>query len=973
MPICNIYAQIFSIDEITYEIIENKLEVAVVQISSEARDCVLPESVNYETVNYKVSKIHSVGYQSYNLKSLTIPQTISVIDNYAFRDCRNLSSIVFEDTDEPLTIGHCYQSGEGGGPFYLCPLKQAYIGRDISIPYIFYGDKFNFNDAIFPQKYFESVSFGENVSDIAVGMFAGCKKLQSIELPKSITKIGDYAFADCEGLTEFRMPQSLKYIGTSTFEGCIGLNTIELPNSVETLGSCVFQNCSKLSSIILSSSLISIPYNAFAGAPIKSIRIPNSVTEISNGSFQSCTNLKEVIIEDGSKPLYFKGSPRAFFDCNLESAYVGRNLSYDESPFYYQPNLQSCIIGNSVTIIPMSFLSESNSIEHINLPHSITTIENGAFHGCTSLSSINMSDGLLSIGDEVFDGCTSLSSISIPEKVNEIKEKTFRGCISLKEVRIDDGDTELTIPKGCFLPTPLESIYFGRNINSVGLSINGSYSIFNCEQTLNRVKIGKNVSEIPNNAFEGCVQLDSILLPHSVKLIGANSFKDCTKLSKFIFGDSVETVESCAFENCALTKVVLPKRLKDIGYYAFRNNENLHEVVFGDSLKSIGDGAFSNCINLANVILPANLQSIGNSTFKNCKKISVLRIPLKVETIGRNAFFGCPLRDDSFIVPKSVKAIGSNSFESSHFKKIIIEDCDDVLWLTAHDGEEDYGSAFKSCLTDSVYIGRDITYSTDKFEQTVYGFANNIVSSVSFGENVTYIPYEFFKGCRNLKSISLPDNIVTIGMCSFENCSSLTEFNMGNGVTKVGKMAFSNCKKLTSIKFGNAVSEIMEGAFSDCRISNAEFNENLISLGKEAFKGSSLRNIVLPSSLKTIEESAFSNNGKIAIITCKATAPPSTAINAFDDIVKMGTPLYVPAESLSRYEKAICWRDFYTIIGGETGFDDICIDTESLEGDVDVFSINGGYIYHGSIKDCYLKKGVYLIKSNNTTKKILIQ
>ena len=60
-----------------------------------------------------------------------------------------------------------------------------------------------------------------------------------------------------------------------------------------------------------------------------------------------------------------------------------------------------------------------NSLTSINIPDSVTTIGNHAFHNCKSLTSINISNGVMSIGDNAFEGCVSLKSIKIPNSVTK--------------------------------------------------------------------------------------------------------------------------------------------------------------------------------------------------------------------------------------------------------------------------------------------------------------------------------------------------------------------------------------------------------------------------------------------------------------------------------------------------------------------------------------------------------------------------
>ena len=91
---------------------------------------------------------------------------------------------------------------------------------------------------------------------------------------------------------------------------------------------------------------------AFEGCTgLTSVVIPNSVTSIGVSAFNDCTSLKTLCFEDGIETLnlgynqsdnvylYHSG---LFFDCPLDTLYLGRNISYRDnqyygySPFYYK-------------------------------------------------------------------------------------------------------------------------------------------------------------------------------------------------------------------------------------------------------------------------------------------------------------------------------------------------------------------------------------------------------------------------------------------------------------------------------------------------------------------------------------------------------------------------------------------------------------------------------------------------------------
>lgn len=63
------------------------------------------------------------------------------------------------------------------------------------------------------------------------------------------------------------------------------------------------------------------------------------------------------------------------------------------------------------------------------------------------------------------------------------------------------------------------------------------------------------VSNVGNNSFSGCANLQNVEIGNGVKVIGSNAFEECTNLQKVVVGESVETIEDNAFSNCAEVKV----------------------------------------------------------------------------------------------------------------------------------------------------------------------------------------------------------------------------------------------------------------------------------------------------------------------------------------------------------------------------------------------------------------------------------
>jgi hypothetical protein len=116
---------------------------------------------------------------------------------------------------------------------------------------------------------------------------------------------------------------------------------------------------------------------------------------------------------------------------------------------------------------------------------------------------------------------------------------------------------------------------------------------------------GKTVTEIGDGAFKDLSLLKSVELPSSINKIGDRAFYKCTALQKvsMVRCNSLETIPNNCFEGCKkLTTVVLPNSIKTIGNSAFSGCEKLTSFTVSKNVISIGGLAFKDCTMLNNVI-----------------------------------------------------------------------------------------------------------------------------------------------------------------------------------------------------------------------------------------------------------------------------------------------------------------------------------------------------------------------------------
>ena len=76
-------------------------------------------------------------------------------------------------------------------------------------------------------------------------------------------------------------------------------------------------------------------------------------------------------------------------------------------------------------------------LEKINIPPSVTALDQNAFRDCTGLKYVTFDEGctLTTITKEAFRGCTSLEEICLPDSVTSVGGYAFGGCTSLTTIR----------------------------------------------------------------------------------------------------------------------------------------------------------------------------------------------------------------------------------------------------------------------------------------------------------------------------------------------------------------------------------------------------------------------------------------------------------------------------------------------------------------------------------------------------------
>lgn len=149
--------------------------------------------------------------------------------------------------------------------------------------------------------------------------------------------------------------------------------------------------------------------------------------------------------------------------------------------------------------------------------------------------------------------------------------------------------------------------------------------------------IGDSITNIPENAFKGYINLRKLHMGANVICIGDSAFCSCESLLDITWSEALESIGENAFEKTAIVELKLPEKLKKIEDFAFNRCIELESCKLPDSLLWLGCN-FTDCNKLREITLPDGLKTIEDYSFSGCNALREVTIPASVEVLGYDAF-----------------------------------------------------------------------------------------------------------------------------------------------------------------------------------------------------------------------------------------------------------------------------------------------------------------------------------------------
>ena len=286
--------------------------IEITKYNGSASNLNIPSTIDGKQVSY-------IGRESFlgnkYLNSVTIPDSVKVIQQGAFAECSNLSTLKFGKNVEKIYDYVFFQTNitEITLPEKLNHISGiAFLGNHVikNINVDANNTNFSSNNGIvfskdkkkivlYPQgKTEKEYTIPSTVEEICDSAFSYAQ-VESITIPRSVKKFGNYVFSSTN-IKSITIPSTVTEMGYGPVADCQKLISANIQSKVKVLPYDMFNGCASLKNVTLNDNIEEIYNRAFYGCKsLSNITLPKNLKKIDAGSFYECSNLNNIKIPSG--------------------------------------------------------------------------------------------------------------------------------------------------------------------------------------------------------------------------------------------------------------------------------------------------------------------------------------------------------------------------------------------------------------------------------------------------------------------------------------------------------------------------------------------------------------------------------------------------------------------------------------------------------------------------------------------------
>ena len=259
------------------------------------------EFSNLSTLKFgkNVEKIYDYVFFQTNITEITLPEKLNHISGIAFLGNCVIKNINVDANNTNFSSNNGIVFSKDKKKIVLYP--QGKTEKAYTIP----STVEEICDSAFSYAQVESITISKSVKKFGNYVFSSTN-IKSITIPSTVTEMGYGPVADCQKLISANIQSKVKVLPYDMFNGCASLKNVTLNDNIEEIYNRAFYGCKSLSNITLPKNLKKIDAGSFYECSnLNNIKIPSGVRYISNYAFNNNTTLdisatKLEKLEDGS-------------------------------------------------------------------------------------------------------------------------------------------------------------------------------------------------------------------------------------------------------------------------------------------------------------------------------------------------------------------------------------------------------------------------------------------------------------------------------------------------------------------------------------------------------------------------------------------------------------------------------------------------------------------------------------------------
>ncbi len=277
-------------------------------------------------IPHGVTTLPICAFSCENIISVTIPDSVTSIENRAFWGCRSLTNVTIPESVTSI----------GSATFYNCSSLTQ-----VTIP--------------------------DSVTSIDPTVFYNCSSLTSVTIPDSITSIGESAFYNCSSLTSITIPDSVTSIAYNAFKDCTSLKNVFITDMSKwcaidfqacsnplCYGGDLYLNSQLVTNLEIPQDTTAVNQNGFYNCKtIENIFIPKNTVLINQYAFYGCSNIKNI---------YYEGTAEEWQEVTVLK---GNDYITNATVYYNCKGIPGAVTGIELTKLPdkLQYLEEQEKLD----------------------------------------------------------------------------------------------------------------------------------------------------------------------------------------------------------------------------------------------------------------------------------------------------------------------------------------------------------------------------------------------------------------------------------------------------------------------------------------------------------------------------------------------------------------------------------------------------------------------------------